>query len=439
MSEVLSERDLCESLTPEFSDDWLAVGFAEGHKDRLRYTAERSRWQQWKEKTHWDQDRTLLGLDLVRDHCRRVVTEMGDDDETKTLRHRLSSGKTIAAVERLARADRRMAALPEQWDRDPWLLNTPEGTIHLQNGKAKENDPADFITRITAVAPAPAGSASPKMWTTFLDGITGGDQELQGFLQRVYGYSLTADVREEALFFFYGAGFNGKSTFVNTIAGAIGSYDKPALDDSFMSHSHPQHSCDIADLAGARLVTAVETSEGTFWDEAKIKSLTGRDPQKGRFMRCNPTEFMPTQKFLIMGNHKPRLRVVDKAIQGRLHIVPFDASFPPDSPDRIKNLEEKLRPHWPYVLRWGINGCLEWAGARVGLLKAVIEASAEYFEGEDVLGRWISECCELKSSAFTATHRLSLNFKNWAGQVNESVNWSERKLSDELETAEPAP
>lgn len=430
--EVLGTRELGQSLSPEFSDDWIALSFAERHKFRLRYTAEEKTWHEWKQ-THWDQDRTLLGFDLVRDHCRELAAALGDDPKVQALRGHLSTAKIATSVEHLARSDRRLAALPEQWDRDPWLLNTPDGTLDLHTDKIKANDPADFITKITAVAPTAAGSPVPQLWTKFLEGITREDRELELFLQRVYGYALSADVSEEALFFFYGGGFNGKSTFINTIAGAMGSYYRAASMDSFTSHSQPQHPCDVADLAGARMVSAVETSDGVYWDEAKIKMFTGRDPQKGRKMRCNFSTYAPTQKFLIMGNHRPRLRVVDKATEGRLFIVPFLASFPPDSPDRIKNLENQLKPLWPSILRWGIDGSLLWQQRGLDPPKAVQDASAEYFEGEDVLGRWRSECCEMKSSSFTPTHELAIAFKRWTERVNEkSADWSERKFSDEL-------
>jgi putative DNA primase/helicase len=418
-----------DAIPEQFSEDAIALRFADAHRDSLRFTSATSRWNEW-QGTHWNQDRTLRAFDLARAICRAVASEV--DDEKNSLRCHLTSARTVAAVEKLARADRQLAAVPEQWDREPFLLATPAGTIDLHTGESRPNRAGDYITRVTAVAPSPRNSLAPEMWLRFLNSITSGDSELEEFLQRMYGYSLTADVSEEALFFFYGAGFNGKSTYVNTITGAMGSYYKPASTGTFMAHAQPQHPCDIADLWGARLVSAVETSEGQYWDESRIKMLTGRDPQKGRFMRSNPSEFMPTQKFVIMGNHRPRLRIVDKAIAGRLHIVPFLASFLPDSPERVKDMEERLKPEWPAVLRWGIEGCLQWQERGLDPPSAVREASAEYLEGEDALGRWLDECCELKP-AFTATHALHSSFKRWGEHANEAeAKWSERKLSDEL-------
>ena len=54
--------------------------------------------------------------------------------------------------------------------------------------------------------------------------MTAGDAELQAFLQRACGYSLTGLTVEHALFFLYGTGANGKSTFVETLRGIMGDY-----------------------------------------------------------------------------------------------------------------------------------------------------------------------------------------------------------------------
>ena len=59
------------------------------------------------------------------------------------------------------------------------------------------------------------------LWSAFLETVTAGDAELQAFLQRACGYSLTGQTVEHALFFLYGTGANGKSTFVETLRGIM--------------------------------------------------------------------------------------------------------------------------------------------------------------------------------------------------------------------------
>ena len=107
-----------------------------------------------------------------------------------------------------------------------------------------------------------------------------------------------------------------------------------------------------------------EVEAGRTWAESKIKALTGGDRLQGRFMRQDFFEFDPQFKLMVAGNHKPSLRGVDEAIRRRLHLIPFTVTIPPD--ERDPDLPEKLKAEWPAILRWAIDGCLDWQqrGAR---------------------------------------------------------------------------
>src|SRR5581483_2531411 len=113
------------------------------------------------------------------------------------------------------------------------------------------------------------------------------------------GYSLTGAILEHALFFLYGTGANGKSTFLNAVTGCVGDYHRTAAIETFTASTTERHPTDLAALRGARLVTAVETEEGRRWAEAKIKSLTGGDPISARFMHKDFFEFVPKFKLII--------------------------------------------------------------------------------------------------------------------------------------------
>ena len=240
----------------------------------------------------------------------------------------------------LARSDRRLAATIDQWDADPWLFNTPGGTVKLKTGEMHPHRREDYITKISAVTPA---GACPK-FIEFLETIFARDQELIDYIQKVFGYSLTGDTREHALFFFHGTGANGKSVLVSTMAGILGDYHKTAPIETFVATAIASHPTDLAGLRGARLVTAVETEEGRRWAESKIKSLTGGDRISARFMRQDFFKFTPEFKLIIAGNHKPGLRSVDEAIRRRFHLVPFAVTIPPE--DRDIDLANKLRTEW---------------------------------------------------------------------------------------------
>ena len=189
----------------------------------------------------------------------------------------MASKLTVAAVERLIQSDRRHAAIAEQWDADLWLLNTPAGTVDLRTGEMCEHKREHYITMLTAAGPGD----NCWLWVRFLERITDGDTELQSFLQRVIGYCLTGSTREHALFFMFGTGANGKSVFLSTIAALLSDYAKTAPVSIFTASNTEQHPTDLAGLRGARFVTAIETEDGRWWAEARIKSLTGGDEIDG--------------------------------------------------------------------------------------------------------------------------------------------------------------
>ena len=113
--------EVADDRPPAFSDEALALGFADTYLDKLRYVAVWSKWMIYS-GGRWALDDTLKAFSLSRVVCRIAAAECN----TKA-KKTIASAKTVAAVERLARADRRLAAITDQWDRDDFLLNTVLG------------------------------------------------------------------------------------------------------------------------------------------------------------------------------------------------------------------------------------------------------------------------------------------------------------------------
>jgi putative DNA primase/helicase len=411
-------------LPPEFAEDAIAVIFTrESHGD-FRYTAVWGRWHRWNGR-FWEHDNTHLVPEFVRHVCRLVSNRCPDDK----LQRKIASASTVAAVERLARSDRQHAATVDQWDADPWLLNTLGGIIELSTGELRPSRREDYCTKVTAAAP---GDACP-LWIAFLSRITNGDVELQSYLQRVCGYLLTGSTREQVWFFLYGTGANGKSVFINTIAGVMGDYARTAPIETFTETMFDQHPTDLAGLQGARLVSVVETEEGRAWAESKIKRLTGGDRVPARFMRQDFFEYTPQFKLVVAGNHKPGLRTVDEATRRRLHLVPFIVTIP--KAERDPELFEKLKAEWPGILRWMIEGCLSWQREGLNPPSVVLAATEDYLATEDLVARWIEECCMTGPNCTAPLADLYRSYQLWCADNGEAV-CSQKRFSQNLEARE---
>ncbi|CAH0443896.1 phage/plasmid primase, P4 family [Ralstonia pseudosolanacearum] len=405
------------------TEDALALAFTRRYHRDWRYVAAWGRWLVW-DGHRWRTEDTLAATDLIRNVCRHAALHA----ENPKLAAKLATSGTIAGVERLARADRRHAATTSEWDADPWLLNTPGGVVDLRTGRQRPHDRDDRMTKITTATP---GGDCPT-WRQFLAEVTGGDAELQAYLQRMAGYALTGSTQEHALFFLYGTGANGKSVFLNTLSTILGDYAANAAMDTFMETRTDRHPTDMAGLRGARFVAAIETEQGRRWAESKVKNLTGGDKIAARFMRQDFFEFFPQFKLFVAGNHKPAIRNIDEAMKRRLHLIPFTITVPPERRD--KHLQQKLLAERDGILAWAVQGCLDWQ--RLGRLdppQQVLDATEEYFEAEDALGRWLDERCVREANAKSLTAELFNDWKQWAEAAGEFAG-SQKRFADLLLT-----
>ena len=393
----------------EVTEDGVALAFAAQHGDTLRYCHHAQHWFVWT-GSRWKREESKLAFSWAREVCRHMAMQAEDKDRPK-----ISKANFAAAVERFAQADRVFAVTASTWDRDPWLLGTPAGTVDLRTGVLREADRADYITLQTACMPAPAGTLHPE-WSAFLDQATGGDKALQAFLQRLAGYCLTGDVTEEMLAFLYGEGGTGKGTFLGAIVAVMADYAVSVPIEVFTAGTRLNLEYYRAQMAGARLVTASETEAGATWAESQIKEMTGNEaPLSGRHPYGKPFTFMPRFKITLVGNHAPRLKARSKAMERRMRIAPF--KHKPDVADA--GLKDRLRQEQPQILRWAIDGCLMWQRERLGTCPAVAAETGTYFEQQDHFGRWLAERCNVVPSMSEKPSKLLADFLSWAKEGGE--------------------
>jgi len=406
------------------TEDAMALRFSEKYRDSLRYIATQSQWLQWDPAGRWREEKTAKAFDLIREGCREDAETYGNGRPPKDV----FCASTVSAVERMARADRRQASVVEAWDTDEWAFNAVGETVDLRTGVGRPPNPLDYITKQAACAIAPPGTPHP-VWSAFLERVQP-DPEVRAFLKRWCGYCLTGETMEHAFVFFWGTGQNGKSTFIDTIAGILADYGTVADIGTFIASNVERHPTDMAKLHGPRLVTAQETERGRRWDETKIKTLTGGDKMTARRMRCDFFDFAPRFKLVIAGNYKPRLDGVDEAMRQRLLLVLWGIRIPKQERDR--QLTKKLRKEWPAILRWMIEGCLEWQQTGLAPPKAVTAATDEYFEDQDTIKQWLDECIQ-DSPKFTELNLLYSSWKQWCearGLYTQNSRWLGDALVD---------
>lgn len=390
--------------------------FAAAHGEDWRYVEAWGYWLRWNGR-YWQRERTQL----VRHHIRLTIARM------LRRKSRRVSGSLVGFVERYAQSTREIARDETIWDQDPWLLNTATGTLDLRTAELHPYRRDDHLTKMAAAAPR---GECPR-WKQFIEEITNNDAELAAYLQRVAGYCLTGLTREEAFFFAYGPGGNGKGTFLETISAVMGDYACAVASEIFMTSKFERHPTEIADLRGHRLVTADEIRNGARWNESRLKGLTGGGMVSARYMRQDLFTFRPAFKLFIAGNNRPGLSSVDEAIRRRLHLLPFTQTFRDEGRDL--HLKSALLEERDGILQWMVEGCLSWQAEGLNPPQAVHEATESYLDEQDTVARWLAERCDLDNSYHATSAELFADWKQW-GEINGELVGTKRAFADALES-----
>lgn len=404
---------------PPGSEIALARAFAQHERGRLRWSPGLD-WMANRGE-FWSRDEDLRRFSAAKALC----TGAARRTKNSAVRVKLASAKTVGAVLALARDEAEIVTPADAWDRHPMLLNTPGGVYNLETGLRQERGDLLF-TQITGAAPD--ASMRTPTWLRFVTEIFSTDLAMVEFLQRWFGYSLTGDRREHKLLFWHGPGANGKSVALSVAQWAMGSYALNLPADVLMRQAHQQHPTELAQLRGKRLALSSELEDNAYWAESRIKSLTGDATLTARFMRQDFFEFPQTQKHIIAGNFKPRLKGDDPAIARRMVLVPFLERFTGARCDPL--LPERLRAELPGILAWFIEGARKWARDGLAIPDKVRAASAEYLAANDDISLWLDDCCALGPDLRTPSAQLYRSYVRWKEAAGErpqsSTAWGAR-------------
>jgi putative DNA primase/helicase len=387
------------------------------HGRNLRYCWLWRKWLVWDGK-RWVKDDTGEVYRLAKETVSSIYQEAAaapNDEARKELgKHatRSEAGARIKEMVDLARSD--VPVMPDELDASPDLLNTESGTIDLRTGELREHRREDLITKIAPTTYRP--DAAAPTWEAFLERVLPGE-DLRAFVRRAVGYSATGDTSEQCMFINHGGGANGKSTFQEAIASALGDYAMRAPTEMLLAKRSDGVPNDVARLKGARFVSASETEEGRRLAESRIKDLTGQDTITARFMKAEWFDFAPTHKLWLSTNHKPEIRGTDAAIWRRIRLVPWAVTIPPAEQD--KKLPIALRHELAGILAWVVRGCLQWRREGLQAPDEVRKATGEYRAEMDVLAGFLVECCELDTGHWEYAKDLYECYKRWCDENGE--------------------
>lgn len=431
VSEVESIAASCARYAPAadtfpLTEAGDAEFFATCFGDVARYDHLQGRWllfdgYRWAPQTNGEINR--LALDAIRARQRAAV---GDQVRMQwairgEARHRQTN------LLAMAQSVRSLADSGKDWDPDPWLLGVPNGVLDLRRGEVRMGRPEDRVTMQTR-APFDPNAQCP-LWDKTVSEIFGGDGELIRYFDRLVGYSITADCREEMFPLCWGGGANGKGTVMNTIAWILGDYAADLPFSALELHERTGIPNDIAKIVGKRFVTASESGETKRLNEARVKALTGRDPVTARFLQKEFFTFEPVAKFWLATNHRPMVRDTSAGFWRRIHLVPFEQSFVGREDQTLK---DRLRLEAPGILARAVRGCLDWQ--REGLnAPDVVRAATDSYRSESApLARFLDARCVVQEGARATFGDLFGAYQRWCGEAREGGRLNRREFTEAL-------
>ena len=408
----------------DMTDTGNAQRLRDKYKGNIKYSYVRKKWYYWTGKI-WAVDNTgeikKLADEIINDIKKEAFMEKDEDKQQELLKwaSRTASSKGKEAMVKETQHIDGIPILMEELDCYTDYLNCQNGIINLRTGELLPHDSNFMMSRISYAEYDNSGK-QPKMWLSFLNDVTNGDKELQEYLQKCVGYSLTGSIREQCAFFLYGLGNNGKSTFLDTIADLLGSYASNVQPDTIMMRKNDSGAnSDIARLKSTRFVTSEEPTEGVRLNEGLVKQLTGGGKVTCRFLYGDEFEYEPEFKIWIGTNHKPIIRGTDTGIWRRIRLIPFEVNIPKEKVD--KNLKYKLRKELPQILKWAVEGCIKWQTEGLALPKCVDQATREYKVEMDILASFMESCLDIDyvNGELVPAQDLFNLYVAWAKKNNE--------------------
>ena len=340
----------------------------------------------------------------------------GDDTRAKALKSFATKAQNIRSYEAVLTLATHKPAFcvdASMLDRDKWALGLPNGLLDLRTGVLRGYRPNDYVTKCGGAVFVE--TATCPLWETFLLKAFNHDKEMVSYLARVIGYTLSGSTDAQCLWLHYGAGSNGKSTFMNVISALIGDYATTANASTIMSKAVSNTSNDVARLKGARLVMINELEDGKRLAEAEIKNMVGGEQLTARYLHQEFITFYPQFKLHLTSNYKPSVYDNSHGLWRRINLINWAIIV--KEADQDKQLFDKLKGELSGILNWSLAGLQEYLKNGLQTPQSVLNDTAEFRSEMDSIGQFIEAYCYVDIEARGKAKELYSKYSEWAKET----------------------
>ena len=417
------------------SDTGNAERFRMLHGDRFRFCKETNSWYVWT-GDRWKKDTTKEAEKAIKTTIRAIPSEahgVSDEEQRRRiLTHALKSESASRRTGALKCAEAELAIAASDFDCEKNTLNLRNGMLRLGELREAElpqlhpHDPTDLITRIGNARYDPKARA-PR-WEVFVDRISGGDQDLCDFLQRLAGYTILGDNPERKIVLLYGPrGGEGKTVLVEALGEPLGDYAAVGDISAFEEQRRGGASPNVVRLQGRRFVRSSEISESVRLDQAQVKRLCGNDTITARDLYSSTVEYRPEFVFWLPTNHLPDVSGGgDSAFWERVIVLPFRCPVPLCERRPMGELLAEFRQEADGILLWILKGLRAYFETGLALPPCVTDATQDYRSDSDLVSGFFAERTVQDGSARIARNALYAAYRQWAEENSPNSVMSSR-------------
>ncbi len=386
-------------------------------------------------------DRLILNINKETKSCRETTRANGIISQLLPLIHAMSK--------RDAEGNPRI--FQEKLNNSEFEFPIGREVVDIRTSHVRNRERSDYWSFTSKFKVKP--DTSTQEIEAFVLDIMAGDVQKAAFMRRMCGYFLTGNTRERKIFIFWGEGNNGKSTLLALIRKAMGCMDASDAQAGFFLEADKNLIMSVRNadpnrptpavmmLHGKRLVVCSETTTGDKIDPGIVKKFVSHgELQSGRWLNCDPVQFENQAKLVLQTNSKPDIPMDTdgKSMWNKIVFIPFLMEYV----DKVtqagqkimnSNLQSELEQNLPGVLKWMIQGAIEWYQNGLQIPDSILHATNEYKEENDYMQNFIAEHVTLQAGRNVPYSEMMMAYNTWRSRADNS---SARTLTQNALTRE---
>jgi len=290
-----------------------------------------------------------------------------------------------------------------------YIANVRNGLLNLHTRTLQPHSP-NYISLIQYPVDYDPNAVCPIWDACMTDWMAGPEVEEKIILLKQFcGYCLSSSMFYDRALFMVGDGGNGKSTFIDTVAMAIGHNATSHIDLEGLYGAFGMHG-----LMGKRL-NIIEEVHGNYYQSNKLKKLISGEKVTIDIKYKPQFTFRPQAKFVFSVNLLPRVDDTSTATERRICAVNFRNNFRKNPNFKLRSSVGLLAQELSGILNWMLDGADSLREMDNFIItKEQTQMLNEYREENSSVEGFLSQCIVLDSQGEIETPTLYSEYKKWS-------------------------